>query len=111
LYSLLKGKKFFNLYSPAEIPGMYLNGGVSRIDAQGTASLLSPTIDFPSFSGVDNTDLLNGSYTRFPSFGEAKQRRGTCELEVGDMLYLPTGFMHEGLNLEFASALFRRRDS
>ena len=86
LYSLLKGKKFFNLYSPADIPGVYLNGGLDRVDAMGLPSACQPDIDFPSFSSVDNTDLINSSYLRFPDFATAKKHRGRCELEVGEMV-------------------------
>lgn len=95
LYVLVRGRKRFRIASPADIGSLYLLGGVREVSAGGAPVLApaSPLAEPPllHFSHVSNAYAIDAM--RFPLAADV--RFADIELEAGQALYLPAGWLHQ----------------
>ena len=91
LYMLVAGKKTFRYFAPSDAFDLYTKGHVDYVSPSGNIRYAMPFLysDPPHFSPINP---LFPNLTTHPRFAAATM--ATCELEAGDLLYLPGGWFH-----------------
>ena len=106
LYVVVYGRKRFRYYSPKDAFNMYTRGIIDLVDKAGAMHFaLNEQLHFteqdrPHFS---NVDPLAPDFEKYPLFRNAVQ--GQCDLNPGDLLYLPAGWFHHVTSYDLSFAL------
>jgi len=91
LYVLLKGKKKFRLYSPADCFNLYPIGSIISINPYGNHYYCNERD--PHWSQIHTQLSQETIKEKYPRFLEAQYME--CEINEGEMLYIPPGWWHQ----------------
>ena len=92
LYCLLKGRKKFMLYAPSDVPFLYMNNNVYKVESDGYIRMNRTALSNGKEAHFSAVNPLRPDLKTFPLFAGATP--ASCTLEAGDMLYLPGGWFH-----------------
>eukprot|EP00949_MAST-11_sp_MAST-11-sp1_P000584 g584.t1 len=96
-YVVLRGRKSFTIFSPADTPRLYPVGQPVKIEANGEIRIRerswwrSGGDLLPHFSYIQDTAVVDPKV--FPKF--AGTRQINVEVQAGEMLFLPAGWWHQ----------------
>lgn len=102
LYVLVKGRKRFRFYSPNQAYNLYLYGKVYRVQPDGNIMYDNRVkTKFEKHFSRINPD--EPDYKAFPLYRNADW--GECDLQEGDIFYLPHGWFHHVTSYDFNLAI------
>jgi Cupin-like domain len=95
LYVVVDGRKHFILFPPEQAPNLYPQGDLLEVVANGLINYAN----MENKPHMSQLDPMQPDLDQFPRYSIAAKTRQECDLEMNEMLFLPTGWFHQVTSL------------